>query len=175
MGAVEAARFRYDLSLTKQSTASKPGEFRSREARTVVFYRQAHSPGYGYAMKTYQEKLKDPRWQECRERILERDGYECKKCGGFNILQVHHKEYKTHTSDPWDYPDDVLITLCKKCHSSLHLKEEIRSTERLIQSAPLQKCIPKKPLPEEIKRNDAKIDKMVNLLSGCFQVGVARK
>ena len=37
------------------------------------------------------------------------------------ILQVHHLDYFSN-KDPWNYPDDMLITLCSVCHK----KEENR-------------------------------------------------
>ena len=62
----------------------------------------------------YAEKLKDPRWQKKRLKILERDNFTCQKCGASKIeLQVHHKKYN---DNPWDTPNDSLITLCKYCH-----------------------------------------------------------
>jgi hypothetical protein len=64
---------------------------------------------------TYQEKLKDPRWQKKRLKILDRDDWACQSCGDSeSTLHVHHKIYKK--CDPWDYPDEVLITLCETCH-----------------------------------------------------------
>ncbi len=47
---------------------------------------------------------------------MERDGYTCQSCGDTETtLHVHHLEYYKNT-DPWDYPDDRLITLCEFCH-----------------------------------------------------------
>lgn len=64
----------------------------------------------------YSEKIKSPQWQKKRLEILERDGWKCKICGDDeSTLHVHHRIYKTG-KEPWDYPDDALITLCEKCH-----------------------------------------------------------
>ena len=64
---------------------------------------------------TYSEKLKDPRWQKKRLRILERDKWVCQICGDpDSTLNVHHKAYTN--SEPWDTPDEYLITLCEGCH-----------------------------------------------------------
>ena len=64
----------------------------------------------------YMEKLKDPRWQKKRLQILERDGWQCIKCGdGENTLHVHHRRYIPKT-DPWNYPESALVTLCDRCH-----------------------------------------------------------
>lgn len=65
---------------------------------------------------TYAEKFKDPKWQKKRLKILERDEWSCQKCYDKNeTLHVHHRRY-IQGRDPWDYPDSVLITLCKPCH-----------------------------------------------------------
>lgn len=64
----------------------------------------------------YFEKLKDPRWQRRRLEILERDGWACTICADTEkTLHVHHRYYKPKT-DPWDYEDDALTTLCADCH-----------------------------------------------------------
>ena len=66
----------------------------------------------------YAERLKDPRWQKKRLEILKRDNYKCTSpvCGGgSSVLQVHHMKYTK--GDPWDTPDEFLITLCSDCHS----------------------------------------------------------
>lgn len=67
-------------------------------------------------VKTYQEKLKDPRWQKKRLLILQRDNWMCQSCSATDItLHVHHKAYK-RGQEPWDYPDEWLLTLCEGCH-----------------------------------------------------------
>jgi len=64
----------------------------------------------------YSEKLRDPRWQKKRLFILERDEWACKKCGARDkTLHVHHKYYIAD-KEPWDVPDQCLVTLCFECH-----------------------------------------------------------
>lgn len=66
--------------------------------------------------KTYKEKLKDPRWQKKRLRILERDNFQCVHCGDKeSTLHVHHRLY-FNDKDPWEYLDHLLITICESCH-----------------------------------------------------------
>lgn len=64
----------------------------------------------------YTQWLKDPRWQKKRLEIMQRDGFRCKKCkSDNNTLHVHHKYY-IYKKNPWDYPDELLVTLCEDCH-----------------------------------------------------------
>jgi len=67
--------------------------------------------------KTYSEKLKDPRWQKKRLKIMERDEFMCRSCYDTeNTLNVHHKYY-IQGRKPWEYPEDLLVTLCEGCHA----------------------------------------------------------
>jgi 5-methylcytosine-specific restriction endonuclease McrA len=67
-------------------------------------------------MSNYSELLKDPRWQVKRIAILKRDNFTCQECGARNtMLHVHHHFYTVDTN-PWDYDDCMLITLCEECH-----------------------------------------------------------
>lgn len=66
-------------------------------------------------MATYAEKLKDPRWQKKRLQIFERDQWKCTCCADTETtLNVHHKKYIGE--NPWDTPEEFLITVCEKCH-----------------------------------------------------------
>jgi len=67
---------------------------------------------------TYSEKLRDPRWQKKRLQIMERDGFACRVCSATTKpLNVHHLAYFPRT-DPWDYPSQMLITLCDDDHKA---------------------------------------------------------
>lgn len=87
---------------------------------------------------TYQEKLKDPRWQRKRLKILERDDWACQKCFDTeSTLHVHHRYYKQ--CDPWEYPDDALITFCDECHEQE--KENRPEAEKLLLKAMKEKFL----------------------------------
>jgi hypothetical protein len=65
----------------------------------------------------YSEKLRDPRWQKKRLEILQRDKFCCQKCFDTETtLHVHHRRY-IPGRDPWEVPDDDLVTLCEVCHA----------------------------------------------------------
>lgn len=76
---------------------------------------------------TYSEKLKSPQWQKKRLEILNRDDFSCQSCGDIELsLHVHHTKYKANT-DPWEYENDSLITLCENCHTEVTwLKKDIK-------------------------------------------------
>jgi len=79
--------------------------------------------------KSYYEKLRDPRWQKKRLGIMERDNFSCTSCGStIGTLNVHHRVAYRKNTDPWDYENDELTTLCEECHSQIsELVNEITS------------------------------------------------
>ena len=71
--------------------------------------------------KTYAEKLLDPRWQQLRLRVFERDEWKCRACGEKSkTLNAHHPVYHPFSEGPWDYEIDSIVTLCSECHSDEH-------------------------------------------------------
>jgi hypothetical protein len=76
----------------------------------------ADQPSRNSRREAYLQKLKDPRWQKMRLKILERDKWTCQNCGETeDTLHVHHLTYR-NGAEPWDYPEDQLQTLCEGCH-----------------------------------------------------------
>jgi hypothetical protein len=72
----------------------------------------------------YGDKLKDPRWQRRRLEIMQRDNFRCLVCmEETKTLHVHHNYYLSGR-EPWDYPDECLITVCEGCHEYEHLYRE---------------------------------------------------
>jgi 5-methylcytosine-specific restriction endonuclease McrA len=103
--------------------------------------------------KTYLEKLKDPRWQKMRLKVLERDEFRCQLCWNDKLtLHVHHKYY-VNGKQPFDYPLKALLTLCEKCHSIIHPKNESVEYEKLEISNVNKRVLS----PEERKENFRKI------------------
>jgi hypothetical protein len=71
--------------------------------------------------KTYAERLLDPRWQQLRLRVFDRDGWKCRACKKENkTLNAHHVQYHPFAEGPWDYDIESIITLCSDCHVDEH-------------------------------------------------------
>ena len=67
-------------------------------------------------MATLAEKLKDPRWQTRRLKILQRDEWACQLCSDMSAILVVHHRYCIEAGDPWDAPDEAFVTLCQRCN-----------------------------------------------------------
>jgi len=66
----------------------------------------------------YREKyLKSDDWQRKRYVVLKRDNWRCVYCGA-PATQVHHKKYAKRNIGR--EPIDWLVSVCNKCHDSLH-------------------------------------------------------
>jgi len=93
----------------------------------------------------YFDKLKDVRWKNKRQEILERDNFTCQKCNSkryYNttdevpekiydlFLNVHHFDYN---GDPWESNNEDLVTLCESCHAYYHSikNEELKKLEMI--------------------------------------------
>lgn len=65
---------------------------------------------------TYNTKLKNPLWQRKRLEVFNKDNWACVQCNSKDKeLQVHHVDYISDI-EPWNYPLDMLVTLCVDCH-----------------------------------------------------------
>lgn len=72
----------------------------------------------------YSEKLKDPRWQKKRLKVMEYANWRCQICGTKdNTLHCHHSYY-TRGKQPWQYPDGAIICICQRCHEKIHGKKK---------------------------------------------------
>lgn len=90
----------------------------------------ANYPASDTAHGSYGALLLTPEWRAKRAEILNRDLHACVVCKMAKNLQVHHRQYhfvKEHNRFklPWDYPENLLITLCADCHSQGHNKFKV--------------------------------------------------
>ena len=56
-------------------------------------------------------------YETLRQQILRRDGWRCQSCGTMVNLEVHHKEFRSHSGED---SEGNLITLCADCHKAAH-------------------------------------------------------
>jgi 5-methylcytosine-specific restriction endonuclease McrA len=56
-------------------------------------------------------------YHQLRLQILRRDGWQCQSCGTMSNLEVHHKEFRSHSGED---SEENLITLCSTCHAGIH-------------------------------------------------------
>lgn len=106
--------------------------------------------------RTYYEKLQDPRWQRRRLEIMQRDRFRCLACGDSkNTLNVHHMAYH---SQPWLTPNDLLETLCVKCHKN---RTEIN---KLLEAIPTRRLFESLARVRELKAHIANKDAAIEAL-----------
>jgi len=62
-------------------------------------------------------KLGKQMYRRLMKRILERDGWRCRKCGSLENLQIHHRIKRSQQGN-----DELenLLTLCAFCHMAEH-------------------------------------------------------
>lgn len=70
----------------------------------------------------YKDQLKTSAWLRKKYEIMDRDNFVCSVClcdNYENRLDVHHITYDLNRM-AWEYPDYLLVTLCKDCHKKKH-------------------------------------------------------
>jgi 5-methylcytosine-specific restriction endonuclease McrA len=60
-------------------------------------------------------------YERLREQVLRRDGWRCQACGTMSNLEVHHKQFRSHSGHD---SEENLITLCVGCHEEMHIRSE---------------------------------------------------
>ena len=117
----------------------KPSSDLSKTIKTISSSYSTTLPGFNNVRRRssdiYSDLLHTAEWRNKRERILKRDNYRCVYCGKRHAkLHVHHKYYSAYPNgvlvDPWNYPDNALITLCSYCHQRVHARKKIKVYHR---------------------------------------------
>lgn len=78
----------------------------------------------------YEDQLKTSTWLRMKYQVMKRDNFVCSNCLCDNYekqLEVHHITYVKHAK-AWDYPEWMLVTLCRDCHQKEH---DNRNTEKI--------------------------------------------
>ena len=62
-------------------------------------------------------RLDPVEYQRMRQFVPRRDAWRCQSCGARSNLEVHHKQFRSHSGDD---TGENLITLCTACHNETH-------------------------------------------------------
>ena len=119
------SRYRY-LNLKSNSVYRRFANSENGLKQSNLEPNQTDIPAHG----TYGALLFRPEWRAKREVILKRDFNSCVICNGSIALQVHHRQYHFIVKNkkfklPWEYPENLLITLCESCHKRGHSKFKV--------------------------------------------------
>jgi len=79
----------------------------------------------------YKDQLKTSAWLRRKYDILQRDNFVCSICLKDNFesrLEVHHTRY-IKGKKCWEYPDYMLVTLCRECHQKEHDLGNVKNDE----------------------------------------------
>ena len=58
-------------------------------------------------------------YERLSQQILRRDNWRCQSCGALSNLEVHHREFRSHSGRD---SEENLITLCTTCHARAHCR-----------------------------------------------------
>ena len=116
----------------------KPSSDLSETIKTIPRSYSRTLPGFERTQRrkpsSYSDLLNTEEWRNKRLKIIKRDNCRCVYCGNRFHLHVHHKYYSAYPNgvlvDPWNYPDDALITLCSYCHQRVHARKKIKVYHR---------------------------------------------
>ncbi|MGO9539970.1 MAG: HNH endonuclease [Terriglobales bacterium] len=67
--------------------------------------------------KTTPLRLDPLSYEALRQEILRRDNWRCQSCGSMSNLEVHHRQFRSHSGSD---SEENLITLCADCHHKSH-------------------------------------------------------
>lgn len=112
---------RFKSTNTYRRYVRKEDELHSAKATADTNNIPAHGP--------YGALLFRSEWRIKRSAILSRDKC-CVICHAKFDLQVHHRQYHFVVRErkfklPWEYSDNLLITLCSSCHKRGHSKFKV--------------------------------------------------
>jgi 5-methylcytosine-specific restriction endonuclease McrA len=62
-------------------------------------------------------RLDPTAYESLRQQVLRRDGWRCQLCARMANLEVHHKQFRSHSGHD---SEENLITLCVGCHREIH-------------------------------------------------------
>ena len=67
--------------------------------------------------KAVPSRLDPLSYKSLRLQVLGRDGWRCQSCGTMSNLEVHYREFRSHSGGD---PEENLISLSAACHARVH-------------------------------------------------------
>jgi 5-methylcytosine-specific restriction endonuclease McrA len=67
--------------------------------------------------KSSRLRLAPKLYENLRQQVFRRDGWRCQSCGVMSNLEVHHRQFCSHSGAD---AEENLTTLCTACHSIVH-------------------------------------------------------
>jgi hypothetical protein len=120
--------------------------------RIVAFFEGGHERvaaelkvAFSHLGPTYRDYLNSPLWKRViRPRVLKRDNYLCRRCGG-TANRVHHKSYAPEVLA--GNCDEELASICEGCHDFIHFDDSGKprseaETARLLAEPKTDICFP---------------------------------
>jgi len=83
----------------------------------------------------YEKQLRTSAWLRKKNEVMQRDNFVCSNCLCDNSerqLEVHHIAYYNDGRKAWEYPDYLLLTLCRNCHQKEHDNNNIYKKGKII-------------------------------------------
>lgn len=83
----------------------------------------------------YKDQLKTSAWLRKKYDVMSRDNFVCAEClcdNSESRLEVHHIGY-IKRKKAWEYPDFMLVTLCRECHQREHDNDNISKPKKIRQ------------------------------------------
>lgn len=75
-----------------------------------------NSNNNNFRQKSYYKKQKVT-WEDVRQKVFEKYGHKCVRCGSIEQIEVHHK---IPLKDGGTNDIDNLIPICRSCHQNVH-------------------------------------------------------
>lgn len=71
----------------------------------------------------YNEYINGPLWSQRKEKYYAKHKRQCKACGTYKRIDLHHMVYGNFGKES----DEYLIPLCTNCHHEFHQKHSIKA------------------------------------------------
>jgi hypothetical protein len=107
---------KFDLNSLPFYDKKKREEFQQKAINRSLLKKDYYNRNESYYKEVY---LTSKEWKNKRDRIIKRDDGKCRSCKN-PATEVHHIHYR----NVYNEKDKQLISLCRKCHETVHFSKE---------------------------------------------------